>query len=77
MCHPLRRASPILGLGYGASERRDNTLACNAIPQKRDPQSHSFTNLTAESRGRIYEKPDFSRPDSMRNNIPVVLCNRL
>jgi len=45
MCHQLRRTSPILGLGYGARGRRDNTLACNAIPQKRDLQSHWFTKL--------------------------------
>jgi hypothetical protein len=76
-CHQLRRTSPILGLGYGARERRDNPLACNAIPQKRDLQSHSFTNLTAESRRHIYKKPDFSRTDSMRNNRLVALCNRL
>ncbi len=76
-CHQLRRTSPILGLGYGARERRDNTLACNAIPRKRDLQSHSFTNLTAESRRHVYKKPDFSRTDSMRNNILVALCNRL
>ena len=76
-CHQLCRTSPILGLGYGARERRDNTLACNAIPQKRDLQSHSFTNLTAESRRHIYKKPDLSRPDSMRNNRLIALCNRL
>jgi DNA-binding HxlR family transcriptional regulator len=76
-CHQLRRTSPILGLGYGARERRDNTLACNAIPQKRDLQSHSFTNLTAESRRHIYKNPDFSGPDSMRNNRLIAFCNPL
>jgi len=76
-CHRLRRTSPILGLGYGARERRDNTLACNAIPQKRDLQSHSFTNLTSESRRHIYKKPDFSRTDSMENYRLIALCNRL
>ena len=76
-CHQLRRTSPILGLGYGARERRDNPLARNAILQKRDLQSHSFTNLTAESRRRIYKKPDFSRANSMINNRLIVLYNRL
>src|ERR1700684_4604457 len=56
---------------------RDNTLACNAIPQKRGLQSHSVTNLTAEGRRHIYKKPDFSRTDSTRNNRLIALCNRL
>ena len=76
-CHQLRRTSPILGLGYGARERRDNPLACNSIPQKCDPQPHSFRNLTAESRRHIYKKPDFSRTDAMGKNIMVALYNWL
>ena len=76
-CHQLRRTSPILGLGYGARERRHNPLACNTIPQKRELPSHLFTNLAVESWEHIYKKPDFSRTASMRTNRLIVLCKRL